>query len=148
MYSATIASDITPTTSNHASLKFATQQYNTGDWTITFSGDCWVVPVTGVYHFNLQVYWKSSSSGGNRGCGIYVNPSATTWNSSTEPNTEICKTKVLEVTSAGTYPSCSGVALLNANDLILCVARTTQSNGIGAGIGNTFFSATLLRQTA
>lgn len=144
----TIASAITPTTSNFRSLLMSTPVEYTGtppnpDLVLNWNGDCWSPPQDGHYEVMLQIGWNSDS-GGNRFLGLLRNPTGNTLNAGGVSGTWMRTLKY-----APTSDTAAGNVLwkgwLLATDRVMCVCRTTSSVAVSPTSYETALSVSFLR---
>ena len=146
-WTGTIAAALTPTASNFRSLLMSTAVEYTGngspDLVLSWNGDCWSPPQDGHYEVNLQVGWDASTSG-NRFCGLLLNPTGNTLNSSSVTGTWKKTTKYAPSTDT-VGASVTWKGWLTTSDRMMCVVRSTASVAVSATSYETALSVSFLR---
>ena len=146
-WTGTIAAGFTPTTSNYRSLLMSTAVEYTGnglpDLVLSWNGDCWSPPQDGHYEVHLQVGWDSNS-GGNRFCGLLLNPTGNTLNSSSTTGAWK-KTAKYAPTSDKTSGAVTWKGWLTTSDRIMCVCRSTVAVAVDDSSYATALSVSFLR---
>lgn len=149
-WSGRLASGFTPTASNYTSCLPATFVGATGapDFTPEWDGDCLIPPFPAWWQITWKVCWTGDSTTGNRQAAIYLNPSATTWDSSSNLSGGLyLDSSKVAPSTAETGHTAERRYWLTPADRVMCIARTTSATGILAGEHETRMTLSLIRTT-
>lgn len=147
-WSGRLASAFTPTTSNYRSCLPSTAYMSSGapDFTPGWDGDCMIVPFAAWWRVFWKVYWGTDSTSGNRQVAVYLNPSATTWNSASNLSGGLyLDTAKSAASTAETVTVADCRYWLTPADRVMLVARTTSATNILNGGHETRMTLELIR---
>lgn len=149
-WSGRLAAGFTPTASNYRSCLPSTFVGATGapDFTPEWDGDCLIPPFPAWWQITWKVQWSGDSTSGNRQAAIYLNPSATTWNSSSNVSGGLyLDSSKVAPSTAETGHAAERRYWLTPTDRVMFIARTTSATALMSGEHETRMTLSLIRTT-
>ena len=132
MWAGNLAASVgTLTASNYLSLDMSSQQRTLGGLVPVWSQHCFTIPESRSWLLHLQSMFTTTSTSGDRLAGFWLNPNATTWNSSSTPSTGAWL-RVRQVPAGGVSTGVDALwqGWLDAGSLVMPIARATAATGI------------------